>query len=123
MNGFEVTTQDVGTDDVEIDFGRGDEPRASAEFEAEVEDSGVELEIDQKLTGPIPGAYPWGVRGWAVCTHLLQVPQASGLASTRPRPSAQEEPRWISTTDVPRSSTSAAATTGTARPRTCTTST
>lgn len=52
-NGWTVTKQDDSTDDIEIDFtntGTG----ASAEFEAEIDDGAVELEIDQKLTGPIP---------------------------------------------------------------------
>lgn len=53
-DGWAVTKQDESTDDIEIDF-RNDGTGASAEFEAEVDGGQVGLEIDQKLTGPIPG--------------------------------------------------------------------
>lgn len=49
--GWEVTKRDESTDEIEIDFVRGD---ATAEFEAETGSGGIELEIDQKVTGPIP---------------------------------------------------------------------
>lgn len=52
--GWTVTKQDESSDDIEIGFtntGTG----ASAEFEAEIDDGAVELEVSQKLTGPIPG--------------------------------------------------------------------
>lgn len=52
--GWTVTKRDESSDDIEIDF-RNDDTGGSAEFEAEADDGAVELEISQKLTGPIPG--------------------------------------------------------------------
>lgn len=52
-DGWTVVKQDESTDDIEIDF--SNDIGGSAEFEVEAEDTGVGLEIDQKLTGSIPG--------------------------------------------------------------------
>lgn len=51
--GWQVTKQDESSDDIEIDFTNSD-TGATAEFEAELDNGSVELEINQKLTGPIP---------------------------------------------------------------------
>ena len=49
--GWETTKRDESSDDIEMDFRRGD---ATAEFEAELSNDEAELEMDQKVTGPIP---------------------------------------------------------------------
>lgn len=51
-NGWTVTKQDKSSDDIEIDF-RND-TGGTAEFQAELDDGQVKVEIDQKLKGPIP---------------------------------------------------------------------
>lgn len=50
--GWEITDQEATSTDIEINFrsDRGGE----AEFEVESRDGGVELELSQKLVGPIP---------------------------------------------------------------------
>ncbi|MFB8386887.1 hypothetical protein ACFC3F_07085 [Microbacterium sp. NPDC055910] len=53
-DGWAIVKQDESADDIELDF-RNDGTNGSAEFEAELEDGGVDIEISQKLTGPIPG--------------------------------------------------------------------
>lgn len=50
-NGWKVTKRDIETDGIEIEFSRSP---ASAEFEAEIEDGDIHLEIDLKTEGPIP---------------------------------------------------------------------
>lgn len=50
--GWEITKRDESSDEIELDFANDD--GGTAEFEAEVEVDGIELEIEQKLTGPIP---------------------------------------------------------------------
>lgn len=50
-NGWEVTKRDESSDDIEIDFAKGN---ATAEFEAEQSSGRTGLEISQKVSGPIP---------------------------------------------------------------------
>lgn len=52
-DGWTITKQNENTDDIEIDF-TNDDTGATAEFETEFDNGSVGLEIDQKLTGPIP---------------------------------------------------------------------
>lgn len=47
--GWNVIKQDVAVDEIEIDFERG---RETNEFEAELKDGNIHLEISQKVTGP-----------------------------------------------------------------------
>jgi hypothetical protein len=49
--GWKETTRDVSSDDIEIDFIKG---AATAEFDAEIDRGQVKLELNQKVTGPVP---------------------------------------------------------------------
>lgn len=51
MDGWEVTTRDESSNDIEIDFRNGD---ATAEFEAEQSNGQTKIEISQKVAGPVP---------------------------------------------------------------------
>lgn len=49
--GWQESTRDVSTDDIEIDFTKGS---ATAEFEVEIDRGQIKLELNQKVTGPTP---------------------------------------------------------------------